>query len=68
MRIKVEVHGHQQYFEHEGEPLAWLQTFDNDGRGSYLQVPAVLLKTADAVLTIPLETRLTHTKITVLEP
>lgn len=68
MKIRVEVHGHQQYFDYVGEPLAWLQTIENDGKGNISQVPAVVLKMTERVEIIKLETRLTYSKITVLEP
>lgn len=68
MIIRLKTHGHQMYYEHVGEVLAWTMTIDSDGRHNYLQVPAVLLRVEAKVLLLPLQTRYTHTEIEVLEP
>jgi hypothetical protein len=73
MRIKVEVHGHQQFFEYEGEPLAWLNTTEKyeGGAGAaqtFQAVPAVVLRTQRGVEVISLRTQYTWSKITEVGP
>ena len=68
MKIKVKVHGHDYFAEHVGEPIAWLQCAEtyHDQDSALVQVPCVLLRTAAAVLMIPLQTERRWTEIEIL--
>lgn len=66
MRIKVETHGHQYYSEVVGNVLGWVQnveTFNENNKIKYLQVPAVILKTDKGIDIINLTKDSYYTKI-----
>jgi hypothetical protein len=65
MKIRVKVYGHQYFSVHEGEAIAWLQSVEHyaDQGGKAMQVPCVLLRTDDEVLTLPLQTERRWTEI-----
>jgi hypothetical protein len=68
MKIRVEVNGHQHYAAYEGEAIAWLQGLAGaDYGGGDKQVPCVVLKRPNDVLTLPLQHPMRQIKVQVLE-
>lgn len=69
MKIRVEINGHQYANSVEGEVLLWcmaVEHYTKDDKSQALQVPAVLLRTADSVELVTLQRHLYWTRIEVL--
>jgi len=67
-KIKIKVHSHQQFVEFEGVPILWCQAIENYQVGDEryarpMQVPAVLLQTADGPKLIALQAQYSWTEI-----
>ena len=63
--VKVETHGHQRYNVVQGLLLLATSTVENYD-GKYLQVPALLIRTIDKIVTVPLEGHLFHTEVKII--